>query len=292
MSSHSELVHPGSLRPILQKHGFVLKKGLGQNFLIDERILDQIVAAAQITPADGVFEVGPGAGTLTQRLAQLAKRVVAVERDESLRPVLQETLADFPQVNVVYEDVLKTDLLALWQHFADCEQVIVVANLPYYVTTPILFRILEAEIPVSRIIVMVQKEVAARLAAQPGSKDYGALTVTVAMRAQVETVTQVHRGAFLPPPGVDSTVVRLNCYQRPPVAVRTVDGFRKVVRAAFATRRKTLLNALSAGLQVGKTTVADSLQAAGIAPVRRGETLSLEEFARLTNQLYSSGVQL
>lgn len=285
VSSDSNLTHLGSLRDLLYRHGFSLKKGLGQNFLIDDRILRKIVSAADITSSDGVLEIGPGAGVVTQQLGQAARRVVAVEKDLSLRPVLAESLKDCENVQVQFEDFLQVDLDAVWQSFRDCSQVIVVANLPYYVTTPILFRILESEVPVHRIVVMVQKEVAARLTAQPGSKDYGALTVSVSFRAHVETVAQVHRGAFLPPPGVDSTVVRFNCYDRPPVDVADVTLFRRVVRSAFATRRKTLLNALSGGLSMEKPAVAEILAVIGIDSLRRGETLNLEEFAAITNQL-------
>jgi 16S rRNA (adenine1518-N6/adenine1519-N6)-dimethyltransferase len=231
---------------------------------------------------DGVFEIGPGAGVVTQRLAQVARRVVAVEKDESLQPLLKTVLGDAGNVEIVYADVLKLQLTQLWQRFADCRRVHVVANLPYYVTTPILFHILESGVPVGNIVVMVQREVADRLAAPPGGKDYGALSVMVQYRAQVEKVANVPPSAFLPPPNVDSVVVRLRC-REPVWPARDEACLRQVVRAAFATRRKTLQNALAAGLSIHRDDARDLLESAGVEAGRRGETLTLAEFVRVAD---------
>ncbi len=285
MAPVAEAVHlarPGELKRFLARHGFVLKKGLGQNFLIDERVLDKIVEASGISERDGVLEIGPGAGVLTQRLAARAGKVVAVEKDAALQPLLAESLRAFARVEVVYADVLDVDLQELWARFAGCPRVHVVANLPYYVTTPILFHILEAAVPVNNILVMVQKEVADRLAAAPGRKEYGALSVMVQYRAEVERIVSVPPSSFLPPPGVESVVVRLSC--RPPRhPVRHLPDLRRVVRAAFATRRKTLANALAGGLGWDRDETRRLLMGAGIDPDRRGETLSLQEFVRVAD---------
>jgi 16S rRNA (adenine1518-N6/adenine1519-N6)-dimethyltransferase len=277
-----DVVRPGELKALLARHGFVLKKGLGQNFLIDERVRERIVEATELTAEDGAFEIGPGAGVLTRRLAERAGRVVAVEKDVALRPLLAEVLAGLPNVTLHFADVLKLDLTGLWREFHGCRRVIMAANLPYYVTTPILFHVLESGVPLAAMVLMVQREVADRLMAPPGGKSYGALTVAVQYHAVVERICTVHPGAFLPPPDVESAVVRL--VPRPEPAVRVPDErlLFRVVRAAFGTRRKTLLNALAQGLGADKGTVRGWLEAAGVDPDRRGETLSLPEFAAIT----------
>lgn len=280
-----DIAKPSVLKPFLGKHGFSFKKGLGQNFLIDGRILTEIVDACEITKEDGVLEIGPGAGVVTQLLADRAKVVVAVEKDRSLEPVLAESLEGLSNVEIVFADVLQVDLSKLWEKFKTCKRVSVVANLPYYVTTPILFHVLDADVPVHNIIVMVQREVADRLNAKAGTKDYGALTVTVQYRAEVTTVVQVGRGAFMPAPAVDSTVVQMRCRTTPAVPVKDEEMFFRVVRAAFGMRRKTLLNALSAQLSMGKDEVTECLQTAHIDSMRRGETLSIEEFGRLADEV-------
>lgn len=274
---------PSLLKPFLAKFGFSFKKGLGQNFLIDSRILSAIAEACEVTDVDGVLEIGPGAGVVTQVVAPYAKRVIAVEKDNSLRPVLTESLEGLENVEVVYADVLQTDLHELWGKFADCKRVSVVANLPYYVTTPILFHVLESRLPVHNIVVMVQKEVADRLNAKPGTKDYGALTVAVQYRAEVDTVVRVSPSAFIPQPTVESTVLRMRCRDVPAVKVRDEDVFFQVVRAGFGMRRKTLLNALSAQLPVSKEACAHCLESTGIDHMRRGETLSIAEFGALAD---------
>lgn len=283
LSNPFALADPAVLKGLLRRHGFTWKKRLGQNFLIDARVLARLIDAAELRPDDGVFEVGPGAGVVTRLAATRARRVVAVEKDASLRPVLAEVLAGLPHVEVVFADVLKLRLPDVWGRFHDCAGVKVIANLPYYVTTPILFHLLEAGVRMDSIVVMVQREVAQRLAAAPGSKDYGALSVAVQYRCSVERVLQVRAGAFLPPPEVDSAVVRLRVRGEPPVAVRDEQMFFRVVRAAFATRRKTLANALTGGLEWSKELCAAVLARAGVDGGRRGETLSLQEFAAVAD---------
>jgi 16S rRNA (adenine1518-N6/adenine1519-N6)-dimethyltransferase len=278
-----DVAKPSQLKALLAHHGFSFKKQLGQNFLIDQRILDLIEQAAELTEADGAFEIGPGAGVVTQRLARAAKRVVAVEKDGSLAAVLNDSLAGFPNVEVVYADVLKVDLPGLWTRFADCQRVSVVANLPYYVTTPILFHILESTVRPHNIVVMVQREVADRMCAAPGSKDYGALSVAVQYHAEVEKVVRVPASSFLPPPGVDSMVVRLRCRSKPPVDVVDESTFFRVVRASFAMRRKTLLNTLAGPLGLSKEECLRLLERSGVDSRRRGETLALDEFAAIAN---------
>lgn len=284
MMTDGPLYKPTVLRDLLLRHGFSLKKQLGQNFLIDGNVLAQIADAADLSVADGVFEIGPGAGVVTEMLAERAKQVVSVEKDESLRPVLAESLRMYSNTQVIFQDVLTADLQNIWEtYFSDCQSVSVVANLPYYITTPILFHILESGIAVKAIVIMVQKEVADRMMAKPGGKDYGVLSIAVQYRAAVERVTVVHPNSFMPPPGVDSTVICLHCHSQPPVNVEEQDFF-KVVRAAFSMRRKTLLNALASGLGVSKDDVRRLLESAGLDATRRGETLSLTEFAELTHQ--------
>jgi 16S rRNA (adenine1518-N6/adenine1519-N6)-dimethyltransferase len=281
-----DVVRPSALKELLYRHGFSFKKQFGQNFLIDERVLSRIVEAADLTARDGAFEIGPGAGVVTQRLARNAKQVVTVEKDRTLAPVLEDSLKGMENVKVVFADVLETDLEGLWENFSDCEKVSVVANLPYYITTPILFHILDSNIRVTNIVVMVQKEVADRMMADPGTKDYGALSVAVQYRAEVDKVVQVSPGCFLPPPNVESTVVRLRIRSEPPVKVDNEKVFYEVVRAAFGMRRKTLLNALSAGLSLAKKDCEEMFETLQILPNRRGETLHLEEFAEISNYLY------
>lgn len=284
-ADQGRLTSPRIVRDVLARHGVSLKKQLGQNFLVDLHVLDAIVAASQASETTGILEIGPGAGVVTQALGAVARRVVAVEKDSTLQPVLAETLAGLPNIELVFDDFLKVDVLQLWRRFADCERTAVVANLPYYVTTPILFHLLDSGVPWSRIVVMVQKEVADRLCAPPGGKDYGALTVSVRYRADVRVVLQVSRNAFLPPPNVDSTVVCLERHVQPVVAVADEAMMFRVIRAAFATRRKTLLNALSSTLGWSKEEVRAHLEKAGVDGMRRGETLALAEFACIANSI-------
>jgi len=278
---------PKRTREIIARYGFALRKSLGQNFLVDANVLLKIVEAAELDPTKGALEIGPGIGALTEQLARAAGRVAAIELDRRLIPILEELLAPYGNVEIVHGDALKLDLKRLIaERFAGLARVSVVANLPYYVTTPILMKLLEDRLPLEHIVVMVQKEVAERMTAPPGGKDYGSLSVAVRYFAEPEIICTVPRGVFVPPPNVDSAVVRLRLRDRPPVDVRDEAMFFRVVHAAFAQRRKTLANNLTALLGKERRQEAAALPAAcGIDPGRRGETLSLEEFAALANRL-------
>lgn len=279
---------PGKTKEIMRRHGIHTKKSLGQNFLVDANILDRIVAAATLAPADGVLEIGPGIGALTEKLAQAAGTVVALEIDQRLVPVLKEGLQPYPHVQVIHGDVLKTDLHALFHtHFSQCRFVHVVANLPYYITTPIIMRLLESRLPLNTLVVMIQKEVAERMAATPGGKAYGSLSIAVQYYCEVDTVAEVPRTVFIPQPHVDSAVIRLTLRDRPAVSVADESFFFEVVKASFAQRRKTLYNNLAAHFfeKADKERLLNVLSACGIDPSRRGETLSLQEFARLSDEL-------
>ncbi|HEY8341629.1 MAG TPA: 16S rRNA (adenine(1518)-N(6)/adenine(1519)-N(6))-dimethyltransferase RsmA [Calditerricola sp.] len=283
------IASPARTRAILAAHGVRPKKSLGQNFLVDRRVLERIVAAAELDRETAVLEIGPGVGALTEFLARAAGKVVAVELDRRLLPVLAETLAPYPHVHVVYGDFLDLDLPAFFaEHFAGWAKRAVVANLPYYVTTPILFKLVEAREDVPLCVLMVQKEVAARLAAQPGTKDYGALTIAVQFYAEVDYVMTVPKHAFVPRPQVDSAVVRIRRRPAPLAAVPDERLFFRVVRAAFSQRRKTILNNLAHNLEKGGSRAAAQalLEASGIDPSRRAETLSIAEFVRLTQRLH------
>ncbi|MEW6771408.1 MAG: 16S rRNA (adenine(1518)-N(6)/adenine(1519)-N(6))-dimethyltransferase RsmA [Bacillota bacterium] len=282
----SNLTSPAAVRALLSRYGVRPKKRLGQNFLINPGILGKIVAAANLTVADTVVEIGPGVGTLTRRLVEAAGKVVAVEVDPALVALLKETLSGFPNLYLVEGDALKADFNALVAAAGGAFPYKVVANLPYYITTPLLTRLLTGNFKVALLVVMVQKEVALRLVARPGTKEYGALSVLVRFMAEPELVAVVSRGSFLPAPEVDSAVVRLTVRSSAPVAVPDEELFFRVVRAAFAQRRKTLANALAgSGLGPGRDAWPEVLARAGIDPMRRGETLSLEEFAAVTRSL-------
>lgn len=286
------IASPRRTKDIIRQYGFTFRKSLGQHFLIDSRILDRIVQAAQLDPSQGALEIGPGIGALTERLAQAAGRVVAVEIDGRLIPVLQDVLAPYPHVRIVHGDVLKTDLAAFWHtDFAGLSGVSAVANLPYYATTPILMNLLERKLPLDRIVVMVQKEIAERMTAPPGGKDYGSLSVAVQYHCETSLVCHVPPGAFLPPPNVQSAVVKLQVRREPAVRVEDEKLFFRVVHAAFAQRRKTLANSMA--LLVGKERkeeAAGLMRSLGIDPGRRGETLTLEEFAALADALARTGL--
>ncbi|SFB60878.1 16S rRNA (adenine1518-N6/adenine1519-N6)-dimethyltransferase [Cohnella sp. OV330] len=287
-----DIATPTRTKDIIRKHGFTFKKSLGQNFLIDKNILDKIVDAAALNKDKGALEIGPGIGALTERLAQEAGKVAAVEIDNRLIPILEEVLSPYPHVSVVHGDVLKTDLAKLWaERFAGCSEVSVVANLPYYVTTPIVMTLLEQKLPLDRIVVMVQKEVAERMAAKPGGKDYGTLSIAVQYYCVPDIVCVVPSGAFIPAPNVDSAVIRLTKRQAPPVEVSDEARFFRVVHAAFTQRRKTLHNNLAALIgKERKGELAGLLEACGVKPERRGETLSLQEFATLSEALAAAGM--
>jgi 16S rRNA (adenine1518-N6/adenine1519-N6)-dimethyltransferase len=287
-SPSQDVATPKNTKNMIKKHGIVLKKSLGQNFLIDQNILHKIVGAAELTIDKGALEIGPGIGALTQQLAKTAGRVLAVEIDQRLLPILSETLEPYPHASVVHGDVLKLDLPALLrQHFDGVAGVSVVANLPYYITTPIIMKLLEEKLPLENIVVMIQKEVADRMSAKPGTKDYGSLSIAVQYYCEAELVTIVPRTVFVPQPNVDSAVIRLRVRENPPVDVQDEDFFFEVVRACFVQRRKTIYNNLQARFFTKETKheLEPLLQSCGIDPIRRGETLSMDEYARLAEAL-------
>jgi 16S rRNA (adenine1518-N6/adenine1519-N6)-dimethyltransferase len=279
-------------RELLAKYDIPLKKSLGQNFLTDTHVLDKIIAAAHLTQNAGVLEIGPGMGALTERVAAKAKNVVAIEIDQRLIPVLRQLLTTQTNVEIIHGDVMKVDLHEMVrQHFQEVESIHVVANLPYYITSPILARLLEERLPFHSIVVMIQKEVADRFTAKPGTKDYSSFSVLIQYFAEVEVVTQVSRHVFIPRPKVDSTVIKLTLRERPLVDVVDEVLFFNIVRASFAQRRKTLLNTLQANLfsTHTKKEVASWLQHNAIHPNRRGETLHLQEFAAIANFISQVG---
>ncbi|MBQ5951857.1 MAG: 16S rRNA (adenine(1518)-N(6)/adenine(1519)-N(6))-dimethyltransferase RsmA [Lachnospiraceae bacterium] len=278
---------PKNTISVLQRHGITAQKRFGQNFLIDPHVLEKIVRAADITKEDFVLEIGPGIGTLTQYLCEAAGKVCAVEIDQNLIPVLADTLAAYGNVSVLHADVLKVDLKDLLAREAEGRPVKVVANLPYYITTPILMQLLEDELPLRSITVMIQKEVAQRMAAAPGTKDYGALTLAVQYYAEPYLAANVPPHCFLPRPTVGSAVIRLTLHEEPPVRVSDRAHMFALVRAAFQQRRKTLANAAShyAGLDHTREEVAAALARIGLPDTVRGEALSLEQFAALSEAL-------
>lgn len=293
MNTRESVSTPKRTKEIIQRYGFSFKKSLGQNFLIDQNILDKIVDAAGLDSSAGALEIGPGIGALTERLAQTAGAVTAVEIDRRLIPILKDVLSPYPHVKVRNDDVLKVNLQELFQEdFASVERVSVVANLPYYVTTPILMKLLEEKLPLHNIVVMIQKEVAERMAASPGGKEYGSLSIAVQYYSEPELVCIVPHTVFIPQPNVESAVIRLKVRERPPVEVADEKHFFDVVQAAFTQRRKTIANNLKSRFfpGEGRERLEALLSEAGIEPSRRGETLSLEEYARLSGVLLAAGV--
>ena len=281
---------PRRTQEIIKRYGFSFKKSLGQNFLIDSNILRNIVNSAGLDETKGALEIGPGIGALTQQLAKSAGKVTAIEIDRRLIPILRDILADTPNVEVIQGDVLEVDLPALLaRQFEGCSGVSVVANLPYYVTTPILMKLLEERLPLENIVVMIQKEVAERMAASPGGKVYGSLSVAVQYYSEPELVCTVPHTVFIPQPNVDSAVIKLKLRSEPPVAVSDEAFFFRVVQASFAQRRKTLANNLTAfvGKEHREELVA-LLEGVDVAPGRRGETLSLTEFAAVSEAILAA----
>jgi len=274
---------------ILKRYPFVFKKKFGQNFLIDENILLKIMEAAEIDQEDCVLEIGPGIGCVTQALLKEANKVIAVEIDDRLIPILEDNFKDFPNLKLIHDDILKVDLHQLLKEEAQGKKVKVVANLPYYITTPIVMMLLEERLPIETITVMVQKEVALRMHAQPGTKQYGAITVALNYYVSSHLVTNVSRGCFMPSPNVDSAVIQLRLHKEPPVKVEDEKLLFRLVKAAFSQRRKTLLNTLfsQAELNIPKDELKRILDDSGIGSSVRGETLSLEGFAKLTNIIAS-----
>ena len=270
------------IRDVLSRHGFSFSKGLGQNFLINPTVCPRMAEMGNAKPGWGIIEIGAGVGVLTAELARRADKVVCIEIDSRLLPVLDETLAEFDNIKIVNEDVLKVDLHKLIEQEFAGMPVAVCANLPYYITSPIIMNLLEAHLPIASLTVMVQKEAAARLCAEPGSREVGAVSIAVRYYSDPKILFQVSRGSFLPAPDVDSTVIRLDVRDRPPVEVGSEEQFFKVVRAAFSQRRKTLPNTLSAGLGIPKAQAIEMLEKAGIPVNLRAEQLTLDQFALLS----------
>lgn len=283
----ANLGNPQETIAVLQRYGFNFQKKYGQNFLIDTHVLDKIIGAAQIGPDDFVLEIGPGIGTMTQYLAEAAREVVAVEIDTKLIPILQDTLKEYDNVTVLNEDILKVDIRKIAEEKNGGKPIKVVANLPYYITTPIIMGLFESEVPLDSITVMVQKEVADRMQVGPGTKDYGALSLAVQYYAEPYIVANVPPNCFIPRPAVGSAVIRLTRYQEKPVKVNDVSFMFKIIRASFNQRRKTLQNGLynSSELRIPKEKTVAALQEMGLTPTIRGEKLSLEEFAQLSDIL-------
>ncbi len=271
---------------ILQKYGFRFRKKFGQNFLIDPRVLEKITAAADITEEDVVLEIGPGIGTLTQYLAEKAKEVICIEIDNSLMEIHEETLADWDNITVLFDDVMKVDLAALLAEKSPGRRVKVAANLPYYITTPVIMALLEQELPLESVTVMIQKEVAERIAAQPGNKNYGALTLAVQYYADVYLAANVPPNCFIPRPDVSSAVIRMDL-KKDKIPVKDPGRMKQIIRAAFSKRRKTLVNCLRSdeGAGFSREQVEAALAALGLPADVRGETLSLEQFAALSDLL-------
>ncbi len=284
MDTQPRLTDIGYIRDLLDRHGFHFSKKLGQNFLINPSVCPRMAEACGATPDSGVLEIGPGIGVLTRELALRAGKVVAVELDDRLPPVLAETLAGQDNVTIVQGDCMKLDLAAIIRESFGDRPVSVCANLPYYITSPILMMLLESRLPVDSITVMVQREAAQRLCAAPGTRQAGAVTLAVQYYAQAETLFTVSRGSFLPAPNVDSAVIRLTVRREPPCAVRDERQMFRLIRAGFGQRRKTLLNSLTAA-GFGKDTLAVALSAAGIDPTARAEQLTLPQFAALSDAL-------
>ena len=270
---------------VLQKYDFVFQKKFGQNFLIDSHVLDKIVSAAGITKDDFVLEIGPGIGTMTQYLAASARKVFAVEIDKALIPILEDTLKEFDNVQVINQDILKVDIKKLAEEHNDGKPIKVVANLPYYITTPIIMGLFESQVPIDSITVMVQKEVADRMKVGPGTKDYGALSLAVQYYAEPDIVANVPPNCFMPRPKVGSAVIRLTRHEKPPVEVADEKLMFRLIRASFNQRRKTLANGLnnSPELSYSKEEIQQTIEKCGFKAGIRGEALTLEDFAKLAN---------
>ena len=283
----AELGNPKNTIEVLQKYQFHFAKKFGQNFLIDTHVLDKIVRAAEITPEDYVLEIGPGIGTLTQYLCESAKHVFAVEIDDNLIPILQDTLSAYDNVTVIHNDVLKLDINKLVEEKCEGKRIKVVANLPYYITTPIIMGLFESHVPIASITIMVQKEVAERMQAEPGTKEYGALSLAVQYYAKPYLAANVPPNCFMPRPNVGSAVIRLDCLNRVPIEVSDEKLMFRLIRASFNQRRKTLQNGLanSPELSFSKEEIKSALEAMELSPTIRGEKLSLAQFAALADEL-------
>lgn len=283
----AKLANPQETIQVLQRHDFHFRKKFGQNFLIDPRVLDKIIEAAGIGKEDFVLEIGPGIGTLTQYLCEHAGKVLAVEIDPKLIPILKETLADYKNIEIIHGDILKQDIQGIADQYNGGKPVKVVANLPYYITTPIIMELFESHVPLANVTVMVQKEVAERMQAQPGTKEYGALSLAVQYYARPYLAANVPPNCFMPRPAVGSAVIRLDCLSRTPVEVKDEKLMFRLIRASFNQRRKTLQNGLanSGGLNFTKEQIGQAIQAVGLDPAIRGEKLGLVQFAALADEL-------
>lgn len=273
------------IRDVLSRHGFSFSKGLGQNFLINPTVCPRMAEMGNAQPSWGMIEIGAGVGVLTAELAQRADKVVCIEIDSRLLPILDETLAEYDNIKIVNQDVLKVDLHKLIAEEFPNMPVAVCANLPYYITSPIIMNLLESRLPISSLTVMVQKEAAQRICAMPGSREVGAVSIAVRYYCEPKVLFQVSRGSFMPAPDVDSTVIRLDIRKQPAVDVKREEDFFRVVKAAFSQRRKTLSNTLSSGLSMNKTQIAELLECAGVASNLRAEQLSMQQFADIANAL-------
>ena len=273
------------IRDVLSRHGFSFSKGLGQNFLINPTVCPRMAEMGNAQPGWGMIEIGAGGGVLTAELAQRADKVVCIEIDSRLLPILDETLAEYDNIKIVNQDVLKVDLHKLIAEEFPNMPVAVCANLPYYITSPIIMNLLESRLPISSLTVMVQKEAAQRICAMPGSREVGAVSIAVRYYCEPKVLFQVSRGSFMPAPDVDSTVIRLDIRKQPTVDVKREEDFFRVVKAAFSQRRKTLSNTLSSGLSMNKTQIAELLERAGVASNLRAEQLSMQQFADIANAL-------
>ena len=287
MELNEKLSNPQKTIEIIQKYEFTFQKKFGQNFLIDSHVLNKIISSADITKDDFVLEIGPGIGTMTQYLAEAAGRVLAVEIDKTLIPILHETLSLYDNVEVINEDVLKLDICKIVEEKNGGKPIKVVANLPYYITTPIIMGLLEAHVPVESITVMVQKEVAMRMQAGPGTKDYGALSLAVQYYCEPYIAANVPPNCFMPRPKVGSTVIRLTRYSQPPVTTEHEQLMFRLIRASFNQRRKTLANGLNnaSDLHYSKEQIAQAIEKLGVSASIRGEALTLEQFAKLADIL-------
>lgn len=283
----ANLGNPKNTIEIIQKYEFAFQKKFGQNFLIDARVLEKIIDAAGITKDDLVLEIGPGIGTMTQYLAENARQVVAVEIDSNLIPILGETLKDYENVLLINDDILKVDIKKLAEEYNEGRPIKVVANLPYYITTPIIMGLFESDVPIDNITVMVQKEVADRMQVGPGTKDYGALSLAVQYYAKPYIVANVPPNCFIPRPNVGSAVIRLTRHQEPPVQVTDAKLMFRLIRASFNQRRKTLQNGLNNSPEIAysKERIIAAIESLGLSPTIRGEALTLEQFAQLANFL-------
>lgn len=292
--NHKDIATPNRTKEILETYGLSAKKSLGQNFIVDTNILRNIVEAGEVTEKTTVIEVGPGIGALTEQLAKKAGKVVAFEIDDRLLPVLSDTLSPYSNIEIIHDDILNVDLNAFYaSHLKDAEEIVVVANLPYYITTPIILRFLESDLPIDRMVLMMQKEVASRLSARPSTKAYGSLSIAVQYYMRAEVAFTVPKTVFMPQPNVDSAIIRLSRKEGEALDVKDEALFFMLARAAFVQRRKTLWNNLQVSFgkdEEVREKMKAALESADIDPGRRGETLSIDEFARLSNAFSQAGL--